>query len=157
MSAAVRTPTPAQIRRLTAAGVTPESNPAAHADFSVAFETIKNMDAALWSKSASEQSVSHALSYGAQLGWVARDYAGCPQLFKSLQIDLLKLVERYDTSDGFARRNAAESLVAEVKRLFTRDVLGTDSRAPRSLQPRASQPAQVAAQANSGASNEAPF
>lgn len=154
---AVRVPTPAQVRRLIAAGVTPDTNPEAHSSFDVAFNVIKGFDAALWTKPASEQSVSHALSYGAQLGWVARDYAGCPQIFKSLQIDLLKLVEKYDTSDGFARRNAAEALVAEVKRLFTREVLGTDSRAPRSLQPRMSQPAQPAATANSGASNEAPF
>lgn len=133
---AVRVPTASQIRRLNFANITPEVNPQAHADFQEAWKVIAALDAAMWTKPASEDSIGHALSYGAQLGWIARDYAGCPQLFKSLQIDLLKLLERFDTSDGFARRNAAEAIVAQVRRLMTREVLGTDSRAPRSVQPR---------------------
>lgn len=125
----VRVPTPNMIQRLIKGQITAETHPEVYASFDKAWDAIRDLDAQRWLKPASESSIGHALSFGAQLGWIARDYAGCPQVFKSLQIDLLKRLDAVDVLEhGPAKRIAQEALIAELRRHFTRTVLGTDSR-----------------------------
>lgn len=124
-----RVPTITMINRLLKAGVTQQANPEAHASFDVCFETIKALDAQRWLKPASEASVAKAQSLGAQLGWIPRDYAGAPQVFKSMQIDICQRLDAMDMLEhGPAKRIAQEALIAEIRRYLTRSVLGADQR-----------------------------
>lgn len=124
-----RVPTVNMIQRLLKNGITAQGNPEAHASFEVAFEAIRSLDAERWTKYASEASVAKAQSIGAQLGWIPRDYAGCPQVFKSMQIDLCSKLDAMDVLEhGPAKRIAQEALIAEIRRYLTRSVLGQDQR-----------------------------
>lgn len=123
-----RVPTPSMINRLLKAGITPETQPEAHASFDVAFQAIRQLDTERWTKAASDASQAKAQSLGAQLGWIPRDYAGCPQIFKSMQIDICAKLDAMDVLEGAARRVAVEALIAEVRRHLTRPVLGADQR-----------------------------
>lgn len=124
-----RIPTITMINRLLKNGMTPESHPEAHASFDVAFEAIRSLDAERWTKYASEASHAKAASLGAQLGWIPRDYSGCPQIFKSMQIDLCSKLDAMDVLEhGPAKRVAQEALIAEIRRYLTRSVLGADQR-----------------------------
>lgn len=131
-----RVPTIAMINRLLKANITPQSNPEAHASFDVAFEAIRQADAQRWQQPASEASVAKAQSLGAQLGWIPRDYAGAPQVFKSMQIDICQALDRMDVLEqGPAKRIAQESLIAEIRRYLTRSVLGADQRQRGRVEP----------------------
>lgn len=124
-----RVPTMTMINRLLKANITPQTNPEAHANFDVCFETIRQLDAERWTKYASDASHAKAQSLGAQLGWIPRDYSGCPQIFKSMQIDLCSKLDAMDVLEhGPAKRVAQEALIAEIRRYLTRSVLGQDQR-----------------------------
>ena len=124
-----RVPTMTMINRLLKNGITPQSNPEAHASFDVAFEAIRQLDAERWTKYASDASHAKAQSLGAQLGWIPRDYSGCPQVFKSMQIDICQRLDAMDVLEhGPAKRIAQEALIAEIRRYLTRSVLGADQR-----------------------------
>jgi hypothetical protein len=116
------------VSRLIKAGITTDTHAEAHASFDVAFEAIRSLDAERWTKYASDASHAKAQSLGAQLGWIPRDYSGCPQVFKSMQIDVCLRLDAMDMAEGPARRVAQEALIAEIRRHLTRGVLGADMR-----------------------------
>jgi hypothetical protein len=117
------------IQRLIKGQITAATHPEVHASFDKAWDAIRDLDAQRWLKPASDSSIGHALSFGAQLGWIPRDYAGCPQVFKSMQIDLCGKLDAMDVLEhGPAKRIAQEALIAELRRHLTRQVLGADQR-----------------------------
>lgn len=141
----VRVPTASMINRLIKAGITADAQPEAHASFDVAFEAIRQLDAQRWLKPASAASVAKAQSLGAQLGWIPRDYAGAPQVFKSMQIDICSKLDAMDVLDGPARRVAQEAVIAEIRRYLTRAISGADQRQrvrAETVRPQPAQPAE---------------
>ena len=125
----VRVPTPVMISRLLRNGFSQADNAEIFGSFDAAFEAIKQLDSQRWTKPASEASVAKAQSLGAQLGWIPRDYAGSPQVFKSMQIDICAKLDAMDALEhGPAKRVAQEALIAELRRYLTRSVLGADQR-----------------------------